>query len=389
MCAVLMRSIAAISGAPDGPAKTNLMKKLTTQLEAANLRTPTRQMMEDVNVQLAERDRQKHEAERLRIEREQQEHQSRLDMDRAKLAGTTSRVWLTLLLVLGLVGLLMVVGVALPQSAREFIRVNILRQPVYPRQPLIMYNLKEKLTTEGCVYVQPDHIQQGKFFDKYLYDDVRTSMLWHMLSHNYSGITAQHVGLPFCYVILDTKRFDYEGQEFHVNLTERTLQSYERDVDYLEMFNMDLVGYSGDDLMAVQEANAFCPTVEWRTRYLQVVATYLKPGKDRPRKFRDFFNSTHSYNLQHFFEVHHGLSGCNDDTVNILRHRIFNPNNPGSKMGRVMILDHPESHRSRIAAPPSAEPVPQLPRLPSSNNKVPTLPSPDNNNNKPPVPSPP
>jgi hypothetical protein len=365
---VILHMMETIAGATDSPNKRSLMKKYNEQLKAIRLRQPVENLMATVNAGLEQKRRQERDHQQQLAEQERLQAEQRVQLDHKVQQSAAKRFLWVLATSVAIVLVVLALGwfiTLLPESAREFVRVTLLRQKPLDTSPVIVYSLLSKLNSDGCVLVYPEDIQQGRFFGKYRYDDVRTSMLWHMVGHNYSGICAQHVGLPMCYCMLDMKRFDADGQEYEVNQTERNIQHYERGVDYLELFNVDIVGATTDDQFKVNEANAFCPRPEWRTRYLQSVATFLVPRKDKPRKMTQLFNSTHSYNLQHFYELSHGLAGCTDDASHLLRERLLDPNSRSVKTGRMLLLGHPGGTRTSVAAPLPPAPMPELPRMPS------------------------
>lgn len=270
-----------------------------------------------------------------------------------------------------MVAVILLVGLAVylvpAGSVQTFIQY-VMQQRVQ-QKPLVVYQMVETLNSDGCVLVLPDDLIAGKFFGKYHYEELRTSMLWHMVSRNYSGICAQHVGVPLCYCMLDTRRFDADGNEYSTLIASSnpgepprrlTAMDYVSGRDYLEMFNQEVPGESVDSISKVQEANALCKESHWRTRYDMVVVSYLRPGNP-PRRFKEVFSGTHSYNIQHFFDIQHGQTGCRDDAADLLRGRAHNPRSRTANSARVLMFDNPTSHRTYIASPPPPSPVPELP----------------------------
>lgn len=266
---------------------------------------------------------------------------------------------------------LLALSFALPIPPTEILNMMLHRTVTNKR--LIAYQMAETLNSDGCALILPKELELGRFFGKYSYEELRVSMVWHMVNRNYSGICAQHVGVPICYCMLDIRRFDAEGNEYAPvtksvsSPSAASLPSeYESGRDYLEMFNQEVVGASVDSLSKVQEANALCKESHWRTRFDVTVVSFLQPGSP-PRRFRETFTGTHSYNIQHFFDIQHGQSGCRDDATDLLRGRAFNANSRSAAAQRVLLFENPAAQRTQIAPSPPPAPLPELPHIPGHN----------------------
>lgn len=233
-----------------------------------------------------------------------------------------------------------------------------------PQAPVIVYHLQDSITSETCLRVAPEHIRSGySLGGKVLLHDLRTSLLYHMASRGDNAICAQHVGVPLCYCILDTKHVAANGSVLQRPLAARRsfAETYQDGKDhYIELFNHRITGLSRNRLMLVQEKNVMCKTQYWAKRFATVYVEYLDANGDLYEKL---FNGTHAYNLQHATEIHHGLRTCSDETADallkLLRGRLTAP---GDDESQAMLLTSPEVHRNY--APPLAAPLP-TPKLPS------------------------
>lgn len=230
--------------------------------------------------------------------------------------------------------------------------------------PVIAYRLHDTITSETCLRASPNDIRNGRLLGgKVLLHDLRTSLLWHMATSGYTAICAQHVGVPACYCLLDTRRVTPDGKvKPRQSDPTRSFTDAFRSTDgghYMELFNPRITGLSRNRLMLVQEKNVMCQQSYWAKRFASVYVEYVDSNGDLYEKL---FNGTHSYNMQHVTEIHHGMSTCSDDSADALlklvRGRLSSPDDGEAQ---AMLFTSPELHRNYHPAVASPLPAPRLP----------------------------
>lgn len=182
--------------------------------------------------------------------------------------------------------------------------------------PYLAFSLSPRLNSDGCSAVTPAELEAGVISGRYPHAHLRDSMVYLMVNQSFSGICAQHLGVPVCYCILDTRHFDGDGNERESPPGAKPLRHHEyvAERDYIELFNLAFVSVSETDLRRTLEANAFCPEERWRERYFEATVRYLSPGPP-PRVRRERLTGTHSFNAQHFYAIMHGIDECQHTVV--------------------------------------------------------------------------
>ena len=221
---------------------------------------------------------------------------------------------------------------------------------------IIVFPIVSTINSEKSLFVTPEDIRTGKFLGGTVtYQDLKTSMLYHMRDKRYSAMCAQHVGVPIQYCILDEWRVLANGSRLDPSIPlgkEWLSEPY-----ITELFNPVLDGWSENRLDLVQERNVFCPHEHWVLRFRWIWVKFLMaPSGDMSRLF---YNGTHAYNIQHFLQIHKGMKGCMENSAEELAREAYR-----DKMQYVL----PADYRNALPAPPSIV-VPEPIVIPDHNKK--------------------
>jgi len=231
---------------------------------------------------------------------------------------------------------------------------------------VVVYPLVDSINTEECILVTPEEARSGKMFGgRVPLIEVRTSLLYHLASKRITAACAQHIGVPACYCILDMRMHPDGGKANLTYAGSKSFMDLFQPGDYLEVFNPNIIGFSRNRILQVQEKNVFCQKPYFTKRFEAITVEFLDAsGNIWERDFR----SVHSFNLQHAAEIHRGIRSCLDNSADllmqILRGRIGGSNERPA-FERQMLFSDPESHRNYRPPLPSPGPVAALPKISS------------------------
>lgn len=168
----------------------------------------------------------------------------------------------------------------------------------------VLYPLNPQPPTQECTHVSADMLNSVRI------GDVKRSLLHHLSNSDYDFLCAQHLGMPLCYCIAHLQsHIEGPGINNNNNSTALIIPTQPESL-YVNMFNMNILGYSRNMIMANNELSLFCKEPLVVRRYEHIWAEFT--NADQSKHEREFRGSV-AYNLQQMFELQHAMPVCADN----------------------------------------------------------------------------
>lgn len=150
------------------------------------------------------------------------------------------------------------------------------------RPPL---ELKRMLVHETCFPVSKNDLDTGVAYKKFELKFIRSSMLHHMKTERYNGISAMNLGIPLCYMLIKT------------------------DADnVLDMFNVNITGKSSSTISSFEGSPMCSEGAVYVTRWPSVYVEFMTDEGDVMEYVH--MKGEKAIAVQHMFALEHGILPC-------------------------------------------------------------------------------
>lgn len=134
-----------------------------------------------------------------------------------------------------------------------------------------------------------DDLERGVAYDKFNLAHLRSSMLHHMNAKGYRGICAMNLGIPLCYMLVNT------GQDHDFN-------------GVLDMYNVNITGKSQSTVSSLEGSPMCIAGAVYVTRYSSIYTEFMNAEGEVMEYV--YMKGNLSTAVQHLYALEHGIRPC-------------------------------------------------------------------------------